>query len=99
MISYSTAFELASNYVVMIGKEMMRDGITPIIMEEATREESFGWVFFYQSKQFLETGDFMKALGGNAPIIIDKFSGQLTVTGTVHSIDYYTGAYEKGNSW
>ncbi len=32
----------------------------PVILDEHTIEKEFGWVFFYQSKQYIETNDFQK---------------------------------------
>jgi hypothetical protein len=46
-------------------------------MQKLTREEDFGWAFFYNSKQFVETGDIEWALGGNAPLIVDRSTGEL----------------------
>jgi hypothetical protein len=40
-----------------------------VILDASTIERSYGWVFVYQSKRFLETGDIMDALGGNGPIV------------------------------
>jgi hypothetical protein len=58
-------------------------------------EESFGWIFFYNSKQFIDTGDFSYAIAGNAPIIINRMTGELSVTGTAHSIEYYIEEYQR----
>lgn len=46
------------------------------IMEAETREYDFGWVFFYQSAEFVRTRDPGKMLYGNAPIIVEKESGR-----------------------
>ena len=60
----------------------------PVLIDEYTQEESFGWVFFYQSKKYLETGDFRHALAGNAPLIITR-TGELHVTGTAEPLERY----------
>ena len=31
-----------------------------------------GWLFFYNSKEFIETGDYSAALAGNGPIFVDR---------------------------
>ncbi|WP_211324755.1 YrhB domain-containing protein [Chitinophaga skermanii] len=56
-----------------------------IILDDETIEFELGWTFFYQSKEFIESGDMMKMLGGNSPIIIDNCNGRLTITGTAYS--------------
>ena len=34
--------------------------------------EAKGWVFFYHSKEFIESGNFSSALAGNGPIFVDR---------------------------
>ncbi len=53
-----------------------------VLMDEATREEGFGWVFFYKS-----TGD--SPLAGNAPIAVRRESGEVRVTGTAFPVEHY----------
>ena len=47
-----------------------------VIVDEATREFSAGWVFFYNSKRFLESGDNNFMLVGNKPVFVGR-SGQV----------------------
>jgi hypothetical protein len=63
------------------------------ILDEHTIEADFGWVFFWQSQQFLETGNFSDQLLRNAPLIIDTRDGALHVTGTAHPIEHYIQQY------
>jgi Immunity protein 35 len=66
-----------------------------VIVDEFTMSFEYGWVFFYQSKIFLETEnpDFM--LGGNAPILVDKFEGSILLTGTGKDIKEYIKIYNQ----
>jgi len=66
-----------------------------VILENQTQEYDFGWVFFYNSKKYVESGDFRDALVGNAPLIVDRKSGQIHITGTAHDIDFYINNYQK----
>lgn len=66
--------------------------------EDSTLETEFGWVFFYNSVEFVRTRDMQFALGGNAPIIVDRFSGELTVTGTALPLDHYIEEYRRKRS-
>ncbi|MBV9768361.1 MAG: hypothetical protein JOZ32_02215 [Bryobacterales bacterium] len=50
------------------------------ILEGSTLEREFGWVFFWNSKHYIETGDFSYALVGGGPLIVDRTDG------TVHQI-------------
>ena len=65
------------------------------ILAKSTEEYDFGWVFYYNSAQFIETGDSREALLGNAPLIINKESAELVVTGTAHDTSYYVNNYIK----
>jgi immunity protein 35 of polymorphic toxin system len=58
------------------------------ILNEHTIEADFGWVFFWQSQRFLETGSFSGQLSGNAPLIVDRRDGALHVTGTAHPTEH-----------
>ncbi|WP_133001235.1 YrhB domain-containing protein [Luteimonas arsenica] len=64
------------------------------ILEAETVERSFGWVFFYQSRRYLETDNPSDALAGNAPLIVDRLTGQVTETGTVYPLEYYLSQYK-----
>jgi hypothetical protein len=58
------------------------------------QEEPFGWVFFYQSKEYMETGNLSSMLAGNAPFIIDNKTGEIHILGTAHPADAYIKKYE-----
>ncbi len=70
------------------------DGIECGLLRSETIEKDWGWVFFYQSLAFIESGDFCDMLCGNAPIIINKQTGQLIHTGTAYEIEHYIREYE-----
>jgi hypothetical protein len=62
--------------------EMMTTPGTPFaIVESHTIEKPYGWIFFYQSKKFLETGLNQDKLAGNGPIIVNKYDGTLEFLG------------------
>jgi hypothetical protein len=69
-------------------------GAGVVILESETIEAERYFVFFYQSKRFLETNDWSSMLAGNAPVIVDKLSGKRFTTGTAHPIGYYLNIYE-----
>lgn len=66
-----------------------------VVLEELTIEREWGWVFFYQSSEYIETQNFNSQLVGNAPYIVNKLSRELIETGTAFSIEYYINEYEK----
>ncbi|MEM0963600.1 MAG: YrhB domain-containing protein [Bacteroidota bacterium] len=90
MLDLDAAREVAQSHL---------DGLDPIgsgvaLDERHTIERPFGWVFFYDSVTGLETGDLKDRLVGNAPLIVDRRTGELHVTGTAHPIAHYIAAYE-----
>ena len=58
-----------------------------------TEEYEFGWVFYYDNAEFLRSGDFSHALAGNAPIIINRVSGDLVETGSARDSSFYIDNY------
>lgn len=44
--------------------------------ESATRDEGWCWLFFYNSRAYLEGGSFSDALAGNGPIVVEKSGGR-----------------------
>jgi hypothetical protein len=58
------------------------------IVDRATREEDFGWIFFWQSRARLAGGDASTALTGNAPLLVDRL-GRVHWTGTARPVRFY----------
>jgi hypothetical protein len=92
MITLDEARDIANEYVSKLESEA---GKSLRIVDEQTIEKSFGWVFFYNSKDYLETGDFRSMLVGNAPLIVDKNDGSLHETGTAKPVSDYISDYEE----
>jgi immunity protein 35 of polymorphic toxin system len=93
MIDRTEATRLALTWLK--GKGHETDAIDLCLLEEQTLETEFGWVFFYTSKLFHETGDFKYAVAGNAPMIVDRTLGSLHLTGTARSIEYYIEEFRR----
>ena len=67
------------------------------ILDEQTMETDFGWVFFWNSKQYKETGDFHFAVAGNAPIIVDRRDSSIHSTSTSSPIEEIVDAYRRSH--
>jgi hypothetical protein len=97
MINLEQAKELAIKQLLEIeGKS----NIKLSLFEDEVLIFEYGWVFFYQSEEFVRTGNLNALVGGNAPILIDKTDGTAHVTGTGKDITYYVDEYcasKKGN--
>lgn len=46
------------------------------IMDDKTVETHSGWMFFYNTQEFIDTGDPTCALAGNGPILVQR-SGEI----------------------
>ena len=66
-----------------------------MLVDEHTIERAWGWFFFYNSKRYLETRDFLYALAGNAPYIVNRHTGELRPTGRARPIEDYIAEYER----
>ncbi len=92
MISFERAKEMASNKL----KEIESRSFSKLaFLEQRTREFEYGWVFFYQSEEFIRTGKSETRVGGNAPLIVDKYKGDVHITGTAKRIEEYIDEYCK----
>lgn len=66
------------------------------IQRELTVAKPYGWIFFYQSKEFLDGGDFSTQLVGNAPFIVDRDTLELRLTGnTAMPLEHHLAEYER----
>ncbi|GIQ77154.1 YrhB domain-containing protein [Bradyrhizobium sp. RD5-C2] len=65
------------------------------IVREATITKPYGWIFFYQSKEFLDHGTPSAQLAGNSPIIVNRSTSELRVAGAPRPLERYLEEYEK----
>lgn len=85
-MTQSEAEEIVQQYL----RSQERGGAPDLVLlKDGTMEREFGWVFFYQSKRYLETGNFSDILAGNAPLVVTKSDGRLHETGTAHPVEHY----------
>jgi len=66
-----------------------------VVVDKYTIEKAFGWIFFYNSKKFLETGIYRHCLFGNGPVIVNKFSGAIEFCGSGTPPEDIIKDYEK----
>ena len=65
------------------------------IVPTSTVAKPWGWVVFYTSRRYLETGETRYAVAGNAPFIVERETGCLLPTGTAKPLHEYIAAYER----
>ena len=90
-ITREHALARARQYVAQVSADSATEFV---LVDELTREYEFGWVFFYNTRAYLETGDEMQMAAGNAPVIVST-NGTVHVTGTAHPVEHYITLYRK----
>lgn len=50
--------------------------------------------YFYQTTDYLRTGDAQQALAGNGPILVNRFTGAVGMAGTALPIEEYLREFE-----
>ncbi|MEG4477747.1 YrhB domain-containing protein [Microcoleus sp. M2_C2] len=91
MLSRDQAQALAENELSSVS---MAAECELAIVASATLERPFGWVFFYESREYLDTGAASSRLAGNAPFFVNRLTGEVVAAGTAHSVEYYLALYE-----
>ena len=50
----------------------------PALLESETVEKPWGWVFFWNTRLFTETGDLVHAVFGPDPVCVSRSDGRVT---------------------
>ena len=79
MISFQQARELVQNALDR-AYEVPDDSC--VIVDSYTIEKPFGWLFFYQSRRFFESGESGYQLAGNGPVFVSRRDGRLEFYGS-----------------
>jgi Immunity protein 35 len=91
MLRKSEALELVAKRL----EEKSSENVQYVVVEESTIDKPWGWIFFYQSRKYLETGIFMHRLAGNGPVFVNKMTGDMTFYGNLPSLDVILSDYER----
>jgi Immunity protein 35 len=94
-ITRERAHEIAAAELRRVGPDFVAFDDELVLLEDATIERDFGWVFFYDSKRHRETRNDEYGLLGNAPFIVDRADGSVHYTGTGRRIDFYINEYKR----
>lgn len=88
MLSEDDARRVAQEHLnresITVGHELVVADVQPF---------EHGWVFFYETAEFLRSRDWRHRLGGNAPLLVDRRNGSLHVTGTVKPTEHHVAEY------
>lgn len=92
-VEQQEASEAARKAILAIGE---REGFAPVILDDRTVETAFGWLFYYDSREFAERRAPGAALIGNPPVVVDRQSGQVLETGTEWPLFVYLAPFLRG---
>jgi hypothetical protein len=90
-----TRTEARAKVEEVLRQEEKKAGFELAVVDELTIDRALGWVFFYTAKKYLETRDPKWEVGGNAPMLVDRRTGEVHVTGTAENVEWYIERYEK----
>jgi len=85
-------------YAGYAGASFGHDAAELEILDQHTIETDFGWVFFWNSKRYLEADEFQYALAGNAPLIVDRRDGSIHETSTAEPIEEIMERYRRAHA-
>jgi Immunity protein 35 len=94
MIDKETAKKLAVEFINSSSLDDVNDSDL-IIVDKATIEKPYGWIFSYDSKKFLESGDFTYSLLGNGPVVVDKETMEVKELGGGPFVERFIAEYEE----
>jgi len=92
MISEAEALQIAEQYLSQRSHSV--DGGVAIIKDK-TIQKPYGWIFFYNSRRYLETGSPLEALGGNGPVVVESASGRVHALSSAHSTAAAIAEFER----
>ena len=69
------------------------DGVPLQLLSEKAEEFDVGWVFYYQSARYIETGDFRDSVVGNAPLFVSRSDGFHCFVGYHRPLEESLAAY------
>ncbi len=79
----------------IVNQIMQLNSIGCAIVPGSTMEFKKCFAVFYQSKQYIETGEFNQMLVGHGHVLVDKESGSIYSTGSAYSVERYVEAFEE----
>ena len=71
------------------------DGPPMVVLDAATVERDYGWVFYYTTRRHKESGALEDYVPGNAPILVTRHDGALHPMGLTRTVEQYLADYER----
>jgi hypothetical protein len=77
-------------------RKIVSQNIEPMIYESDIIKKPYGNIYFFDSKEYILTGDFNKSLVGGGPFLVENKSGRVVTFGTSVSLEDNIKDYENG---
>ena len=92
MLSYQQCLQIATNLLQPGSND---PEYNCIILTEHTIEKPYCFIFFYNNRLFIETGNISYSLAGNSPLFISKLDGSISRYMTALSIEGMIDQHEE----
>jgi len=90
MLSAVECRALAEEYLLRLAQQWGEE----LVLLPSPFETSATFAYFYNTPEFLATGNYIYALGGNAPIMVSKLTGEIKEAGTALPTEHYVREFE-----
>lgn len=88
-ITFAQAAEIAEHHL----RACSEGEVALRLLPDRADDVDVGWVFYYQSARYLETGDLSDMLAGNNPLFIARSDGRLFVVDFPRPLEESLAAY------
>lgn len=65
------------------------------LLEEMTLDKPYGWVFFYNSRRYVETRNVMQSVAGNGPVVVLAATGEIVRLGSARRPEEEIALFER----
>jgi hypothetical protein len=80
VINHATALQIAQAKINELASAVEDDFA---LLPDETREVEVGWVFFFNSADYVRTGEYIHALAGNGPLLVLRNGSVITLSSAV----------------
>jgi hypothetical protein len=95
MLTDKEMLNIAERYLKRKG-EFGGSEIEVVILKEEIIKKSYGNIYYYQSKEFILTGNINKALTPGTPFLVEKSTGRVVAFASAMSLENNIKSYENG---
>jgi hypothetical protein len=90
MLSDVECRALAEQYLLRLAEQWEME----LVLMPSPFETAATFAFFYNAADFVATGNYIYALGGNAPLMVSKLTGEIKEAGTALPTEHYVREFE-----